>query len=149
VRSKKLKPFAWRPVAIYIGVVLVAGTGLILWDRAYEARLSPSVSIQPETVAKNLVEAVMGAGTVQSATLDRKTGRLTMVVKDTTDKAKSPAQTREQLSQQGSGAVEGVLRMVAFKQMVLQFVRDGKVLATVRGEPGKPPQTEFASELFK
>ncbi len=147
-RSRNPKPFAWRPVAIYIAVVLVAGAGLVLWDRAYEARLSPSVSIQPEVVAKNLVEALVGAGTVQSAKLDRKTGTLTMVVKDVlTDKGKPPAQNREQLSRQGSLAVESILGLIAFKQIVLQLVKDGKVLATVRGEPGKPPQTEFAPDL--
>ncbi|TMJ09752.1 MAG: hypothetical protein E6H02_08755 [Bacillati bacterium ANGP1] len=147
-KSRRPKLFAWRPVMIYIAAVLVAGAGLVLWDRAYEAGQRSSTSTQPEVIATNLVETIIGRGTVQSARLDRKTGTLRMVVKDIiADKGKTPAQKRDLLSREGQLAVEGTLGMVAFKQIVLQLVKDGKVLATVRGEPGKTPQTEFPPDL--
>ena len=77
-----------------------------------------------------------------------KPGTLRVVVKDIiADKGKTPAQKRDLLSREGQLAVEGTLGMVAFKQIVLQLVKDGKVLATVRGEPGKTPQTEFPPDL--
>ena len=146
MKLRRPKRFAWRPVTIYIAAVLICGTGLVLWDRAYEAgQRRPS---SPETVAATLVENIMGQGTVQRATLDRKTGTLRMVVKDVlAEKGKTPAQKREFLSREGQLAVEGILGMVAFKQIVLELVKDGKVMATVRGAPGKAPQTEFAPDL--
>jgi hypothetical protein len=39
------------------------------------------------------------------------------------------------------------LGLISFKQVVLHLVRDAKTVATVRAEPGKPPQTEFAPDL--
>jgi hypothetical protein len=145
-KPRRSRPFEWRPVLIYIALVVVAGAGLVLWDLSYEAR--QTAPTQPEVVAKNLVEAIVGPGTVQSARLDRKTGTLSMVVKDVvTERGKTPAQNRDLLSREGQMAVEGTLGMVRFKQIVLQLVKDGKVLATVRGEPGKAPQTEFGPDL--
>jgi hypothetical protein len=63
------------------------------------------------------------------------------------DKAKTPAERRDLLSKEGALAAERLLASVAFKHVVLQLVKDGKVLATVRAEPGKKPRTEFAPDL--
>ncbi|TMI91012.1 MAG: hypothetical protein E6H00_04805 [Bacillati bacterium ANGP1] len=143
-RSQKL--FDWRAAAIYIAAVAVAGAGLFAWDHAYQARLS-GPRLRPEALAKRLVESFVGDGTVQGSTLDR-SGTLTIRVKDVvTDKSKTPAQNRELVSREGSQAVERVLGLVAFKQIVVQVVRDGKVLATVRGKPGAKPETDFAPEF--
>lgn len=150
-KSRKAAPFAWRPVAIYVAVVIVVGAGLVLWDRAYVSRQTfpDLLRTQPEVVAKNLVENVVGAGTVQApVTLDRKTETVTLTVRDVvTDKGKTTAQKQELLSGEGRQAVESILGAVTFKHIVLKLVKDGKVLATVRGEPGKTPQTEFAPDL--
>ena len=103
--------------------------------------------MRPEDFAKRLVEGYVGTGTVQASTLDR-SGTLTIKIKDVvTDKSKTAAQNRELVSREGSQAIERVLGLVAFKQVVIQVVKDGKVLATVRGKPGAKPQTEFAPEF--
>ncbi len=150
-KSRMTAPFAWRPVAIYVAIVIVAGVGLVIWDRAYEGSqgsLGSSLSRRPEDAARNLVENVVGRGTVEIVTLDQKTGTVTITVRDVvSDKGKTPAEKRELLSGEGTQAVESVLGFVSFKHIVLKLVKDGKVLATVRGEPGKPPQTEFAPGL--
>ena len=141
--------FAWRPVAIYIAAVAVAGAGLVIWDRAYEAHQggAPASSLQPEVIAKRLVENVVGAGTVESSTLDSGTGTLTVRVKDVvTDKAKTPAQNKELLTGEGTQAVESILGLVSFKHVVVQLVKGSKVEATVRAEPGKKPQTDFSPD---
>ncbi|TMI81530.1 MAG: hypothetical protein E6H03_06855 [Bacillati bacterium ANGP1] len=143
-RSQRL--FDWRAAAIYIAVVVVAGAGLFAWDHAYQARVSGPL-LRPEDIAKSLVEGFVGNGTVQESTLDR-SGTLTIKVKDVVSgKSKTPAQNRELVSREGSQAVERVLGLVTFKQIVVQVVRDGKVLATVRGKPGAKPETEFAPEF--
>jgi len=150
-KSRKAAPFAWRPVAIYVAVVIVAGAGLVIWDRAYVSRQTfpDLLRTQPEVVAKNMVENVVGPGTVQTpVTLDRKTETVTLTVRDVvTDKGKTTAQKQELLTGEGRQAVESILGVVTFKHIVLKLVKDGKVLATVRGEPGKTPQTEFAPDL--
>ena len=147
-KSRKPPVFVWRAVAIYMAAVAVAFGGLFAWDRAYQARQTgPSTALRPEVVAKRLVESFVGAGTVESSTLDRN-GTLTVKVKDVvTDTSKTPAQNRELLSGEGAQAVERILGFVTFKQVVLQLVKGGKVVATVRGEPGKKPQTDFAPDL--
>lgn len=144
-KPKSRKLFEWRAGAIYIAAVAVAGAGLVAWDHAYEARVSRA--LRPEDIAKSLVEGFVGNGTVQATTLDR-SGTLTIKVKDVvSDTSKTPAQNRELVSREGSQAIERVLGLVTFKEMVVQVVRDGKVLATVRGKPGAKPETEFAPDF--
>jgi hypothetical protein len=151
-KSKKPKLLDWRPAAIYIAIVVAGAAGIIIWERAYEAKQSllgaPSSSLAPDAVAKRLVESYVGAGTVQSSKLDPKSGVLTMVVKDVvSDKGKTPAERRNLISGEGTLAAQRILGVVAFKQVVLRVAKDGKVIATVRAEPGKRPQTEFAPDL--
>ena len=150
-KSKKPRLFNWKPVAIYFAIVSAGAAGVIIWERAYEAKevpLAVPASFTPDVVARRLVESYVGAGTVQSAHLDPQSGVLTVVVRDVvSDKAKTPAERRALLSGEGTQAVERLLGSVAFKHVVLKLVKDGKVLATVRAEPGKKPQTEFALDL--
>ena len=150
-KTKKTRLFNWRPAVIYLAIVAAGAAGIIIWERAYEARETPLAlpsSFTPDVVAKRLVEGYVGAGTVQSSHLDPQNGVLTMVVRDVVaDKAKTPAERRDLLSKEGALAAERLLGSVAFKHVVLQLVKDGKVLATVRAEPGKKPQTEFAPDL--
>ncbi len=145
---RRQRAFPWRAVVIYVAIVLVAGVGLVVWERAYESGQHSLAAPSPETAARHLVENVVGAGTVQRVTLDQKTGTLTMDVKDVvTDKSKSPEKNRELLSGEGTQAAQAILGLISFKQVVLHLVKDGKTVATVRAEPGKTPQTEFAPDL--
>ena len=145
---KRQRVFPWRPAVIYVAVVLVASLGLVIWDRSYEASRQSVAAPPPEVAATHLVENVVGAGTVSHVVLDKKSGTLTMDVKDVvTDKAKTPAQNRELLSGEGTQAAQAILGFISFKRVVLHIVRDGKPVATVRAEPGKPTQTEFAPDF--
>jgi hypothetical protein len=145
---RRQRVFPWRPVVIYVAIVVVAGIGLVIWDRSYEASRHSVAAPSPEAAATHLVENVVGSGTVSHVVLDKKTGTLTMDVKDVvTDKNKTPVQNRELLSGEGSQAAQAILGFISFKQVALHLVKDGKTVATVRAEPGKPPQTEFAPDL--
>ncbi|HET8998618.1 MAG TPA: hypothetical protein VFP86_03115 [bacterium] len=147
-KPKKRMPFAWRPVMIYIAIVFVAGAGLVIWERAYEAKQESVASPPPEAAAKNLVEGYVGAGTVQSVRLDRRTGTLTLDVKDVvTDPKKTPAQNQELLSAEGTQAADRILGFVTFKHVVLRLMKDGKLRATVRADPGQTPHTEFVPDF--
>jgi hypothetical protein len=147
-KPKRRMPFAWRPVVIYVAIVLVAGAGLVIWERAYEAGQDSVAAPPPEAAAKNLVEGFVGAGTVQSVRLDRRTGTLTLDVKDVvTDPKKAPAQNRELLSAEGTQAADRILGFVTFKHVILRLVKDGKLRATVRADPGQTPHTEFVTDF--
>jgi hypothetical protein len=141
-------PFAWRPVAIYLATVVVAGAGLVIWDRSYEARQASPATPPLLAGARNLVEGYIGNGTVRSTKLDHRTGTLTMEVRDVVaDKGKTTAEKRELLSGEGTEAVKRIQGKIAFQHIVLKLMKDGKVLATVRADPGHEPQTEFAAEF--
>jgi hypothetical protein len=71
---KRRIPFRWRPVAIYVAIVVAAGAGLVIWDRAYEARQESPAAPPLVTGARNLVEGYVGSGTVQSTRLDPRSG---------------------------------------------------------------------------
>jgi hypothetical protein len=145
---KRQRVFPWRPALIYVVIVLVAGVGLIIWDRSYEAGRYSVAAPSPEAAATHLVENVVGSGTVSHVMLDKRTGALTMDVKDVvTDKSRGPVQNRELLSGEGTQAAQAILGFISFRQVVLHLVKDGKTVATVRAEPGKPPKTEFAPDI--
>lgn len=144
-KAKQRMPFAWRPVAIYLAIVAVAGVGLVIWDRAYEARRESLDAPRPEVVAKNLVENVVGPRTVRDVVYDRGSDTVTLTVNDVvTGKGKTPAQDRELLTGEGTQAVTSIQGLVTFKHIVLKLVKDGKLLATVRSDAGKAPQLQFA-----
>ena len=60
------------PIVIYIVVALVVTAGMFAWDvryrRAEEDRRKPPA---PETIARNLVENVIGANTVREVKVDK------------------------------------------------------------------------------
>lgn len=74
-RLAKKTGLSWVPVAIYVAVVVVAGAGLFTWDYLYrrkqeEAMRPPS----PDVLAKNLVENIIGRGTVKEIKVDEAAG---------------------------------------------------------------------------
>lgn len=147
-KARRGMPFTWRPVAIYLAVVVVAGAGLVISDRIYEARQAAPAAPPLLAGARNLVEGYIGAGTVRSSRLDDRTGTLTMEVRDVVaDKGKTAAEKRELLSGEGIEAVKRIQGKITFQHIVLKLMKDGKVLATVRADPGREPRTEFAAEF--
>ncbi|HKV44876.1 MAG TPA: hypothetical protein VJT32_09430 [bacterium] len=148
-KPKNQQIFPWRPAAIYLAIVAVVAVALGAWEHAYEARQAgTAASLRPDVIARRLVENVVGAGTVQSSTLDAKTDTLTMKVKDVvSDQAKTPEQKRALLSGEGTQAVQGILGLISFKHIVLELEKDNAVEATVRAEPGKTPTTDFSPAL--
>lgn len=136
--------FPWRPAAIYVGIVVLGAIGLFFWERAYEAQFAPP---SPDVLAKNLVQNVLGPGSVEAVRWDRKTDTVSMRVKDVVTEAKqTTAENRKRLSGEGTVAANIILQAVSFKHVVLTIVKDKKVEVTVRAEPGKAktPQIDFA-----
>ncbi len=137
----------WRHAAVYVALVAAAGFGLAAWDRAYEARFQPPPL---RVLAKNLVESLVGRGTVRSLSVDEKARTIDMTVEDVLIKpGQSPAEQRQNLTQEGALAIQ-VLRtqLKSFKTITVHLVKDGKPRATVAitGDQATPT-TEFAPDL--
>ncbi len=137
----------WRSAVIYVALVAAAGFGLAAWDRAYEARFRPPPL---RVLAKNLVESLVGAGTVRSLSVDEKARTIEITVEDVLVKpGQSPTEQRQNLTQEGTLAIQ-VLRtqLKSFKTITVHLVKAGKSLATVAvtGERATPT-TEFAPDL--
>ncbi len=137
----------WRHAAVYAALVAAAGLGLAAWDRAYESRFQrPPLRV----LAKNLVESLVGGGTVRSLSVDEKAHTIDVTVEDVLIKpGQSPAEQRQNLTQEGTLAIQ-VLRtqLKSFKTITVHLVKAGTPLATVAttGERATPT-TEFAPGL--
>ncbi len=150
-RSAKIRRLHWKPVAVYSGLVILALTAVALWDRAYEAQQAARFRPPPRPVlAKNIVEGLVGSGTVENVAFDEKAGTLEMSVKDVLVKSgQTPAEMKKNLTAEGSLSVQVLQSQITgLRTITLHFVRDGKVLATVRNVPGQTqPAVEFSPDL--
>ncbi len=151
MKARKGRAFPWKAAAIYAILVAAAMGGVAAWDHAYEARQEALLQPPPPPVlAKNLVEDVIGPGTVHNVAVDEKAGTADLVVEDVLVKpGQSRAEMEKNLISEGSLAIQ-LLRgqMHTLKAVTLHLVKSGKPLATVRVDAGHPsPVTEFAPDL--
>ncbi len=140
----------WRPASIYAALVLAAGAGLVVWDHAYEARREALLNPPPNVLAKNLVEDIIGQGTVHNVSVDQKAGTIDVTVEDVLVKpGQSRVEQQKNLTTEGSLAIQLMQsRLRSFKTIAVHVVKAGKPLATVKAEGGKTtPTTEFAADL--
>src|SRR2546428_7734805 len=86
-RLAKKTGLSWVPVAIYIAAVVVVGGGLFAWDYAYRRKAEEALRPPPpDVLAKNLVENIIGRGTVK----DVKVGEAAGTGEGTVEFATSP-----------------------------------------------------------
>ena len=141
----------WRHAAIYGTLVVAAGLALGLWDHAYEARQAALLAPPPpEVLAKNLVENIVGPGSVHTVSADPKAGTLDMTVEDVLVKpGQSRADEQKNLTTEGALAIQLLQsRLPGYKSITIHLVKSGKPLATVKVGSGKTaPTTEFAPEI--
>jgi len=140
----------WRHAAIYAALVVVAGVAIALWDHAYEARQADALKPPPpEVVAKNLVEDVVGLGSVSNVVLDQKASSLEMTVQDVLLKpGQSRDEQRKNVSAEGGYAIQFLENRMPLKKVTLHIMKANKALATVSYEAGqKTPTTQFGPDL--
>ncbi len=127
------------PILIYVVVAAVVAAGMYAWDiqfrRAEEARRRPP---EPEVIARNLVENVVGAGTVKEVKIDKGTKTLTMTFESQLFKPEKPKKDlRELLEAEATLATQAVVSQLRDIDKVLMTLTAGdKTLATaevVRG----------------
>lgn len=141
----------WHHAAIYAALVVAVGVALALWDHAYEARRAALLRPPPpEVLAKNLVEDIVGPGTVRHVSVDPKAGALDLTVEDVLVKpGQSRAEKQKNLTTEGTLAIQLVQsRLRSLTTVTVHLVKAGTPLATVRIAPGqKAPTADFAAGL--
>ncbi|MBI3998649.1 MAG: hypothetical protein HY355_06410 [Armatimonadetes bacterium] len=131
-----------RPIVIFAVVVVVATVGMYLWDVQYrkveEARRRPP---DPEVIARNLVENVVGAGTVKDVKVDRAKKTIAVTFESTQFKPERPKKDlRELLEAEATLATLAVLslpQMHEYQQVTATLVHQGKTLAVAEAVRGK------------
>lgn len=127
-RISKKTGISLGPILIYIAAVSVIGAGLFAWDAAYrrkqeEAQKPPP----PEVLAKNLVENIIGRGTVKDVKVDEAAGTVEVVFESATYPPAARATTSGEVLAQGLDRVIAGMR-----------VDKDEPLAYVKGSEGKP-----------
>ncbi len=149
LRGKRGRRANVIPVAAYVLFVLIVGGGLFAWDRAYEARQRALFTpASPPVVVRNMIESIVGAGTVTNVKIDDRAGTLDVTVKDVLVKpGQSLDEKKKNLSTEGALAIQFVQGRLRYKVMTVHLVQDGKVLATVTASGQTAPKTEYAPDL--
>lgn len=150
-RAGRLWSLLWTPTTAYVLAAAAVLGGLLLWDHIYEARQAAAFRPPPpQVLVKNLVEDVVGTGTVRNVTLDEKSGALTVTVEDVLVKPRqSPAEVRRELTTEGTLPIQLVQsRMPWIKTITLRLVKGGRLLATARLVAGqKAPVVDISPDL--
>jgi hypothetical protein len=128
------------PILIFVGVAVVLTAGLYAYDvqyrRAEEARRRPP---EPEAIARNLVENIVGAGTVKEVTFDRDRKAITVTFESALFRPDRPrAEMRELLEAEATLATQAVLtQMRDIEKVVARLVAQGRVLAVAEMARGR------------
>lgn len=134
-RIAKKTGISLGPVLIYIAVVLVAGAGLFVWDyydrRREEAARKPP---PPEVLAKNLVENIIGRGTVKSVKVDPAAATVEVVFESATYPPASRSTVAGEVVSQGLDRIIPGLRVTKGEPLVYVKGSDGKVVVAAQAE---------------
>ena len=141
------------PIVIYVAVAVVVAAGMFLWDlqyrRAEEARRRPP---EPEVIAKNMVENVVGAGVVKEVKVDRDKKAIAVTFESALFKPDKPKkELRELLEAEATLATQAILvQMREYSQVTATLISQGKTLMTAETLRGKDkPTTTFVDERLK
>lgn len=133
-------PAMWRPIAIYVGLVILAGAGIVFWDHAYQAQQAALYQPpSPPVMAKDIIESIVGRGTVHDVNVNTKTGQADLTVEDVLTKpGQSAAEVKKNLTAEGTLTVQALrANMPSLKSVTIHLVKSGKPLATAHMAPGQ------------
>ncbi len=137
-RFAKKTGLSLGPILIYVGIVAALGAGLFAWDYSYRRKVEEARKPPPtDVLAKNLVENIIGQGTVKSVAVDQASGSVEVVFESATYPPAARSEVAGEVLAQGL-AREGM------------EVKKGDPLATVKGSDGKTAvaaRAEFAGRV--
>jgi hypothetical protein len=141
------------PIVIFVAAAVVITAGMYLWDlqyrRAEEARRRPP---EPEVIAKNLVENIVGAGVVKEVKVDRDAKVIAVTFESALFKPERPkSEMRELLEAEATLATQGILvQMRDYTRVNATLTSQGKTLATAEAVRDRERVvTTFVDERLK
>jgi biotin carboxyl carrier protein len=126
---------SWGPILTYLAVVLVATGGLVAWDVAYrrreeEARRPPP----PEVLVRNLVENIIGRGSVKALTVDEAAGTVDVTFESATYPPAARALVSGEVVARNLDQLLVGLRVARGDPLVYVRTSDGKVVLGAQAE---------------
>ncbi|MDR7556069.1 MAG: hypothetical protein QN157_10735 [Armatimonadota bacterium] len=127
------------PIAVYVAVAVLVTGGMYVWDLSYrrqqEARRRPP---EPEVLARNLVENIVGANTVRAVTVDREKKTVAVTFTSVLFKPEKPKkELRDLLEAEATLATQAILsQMRDYGTVTATLVHDGTTLATATATRG-------------
>ncbi|MDR7543957.1 MAG: hypothetical protein QN120_06895 [Armatimonadota bacterium] len=141
------------PILLYVAAIVVITAGMYAWDvqyrRAEEARRRPP---EPETIARSLVENVVGAGLVRDVKVDRERKAVAVTFESALFKPGKPKkELRELLEAEATLATQAILvQMRDYSQVTATLTSQGKTLASAQAVRGTEKVTiTFVDERLK
>ncbi|MDR7417711.1 MAG: hypothetical protein QN178_02235 [Armatimonadota bacterium] len=137
VRKTGINPV---PIAIYVVLAIVITAGMYVWDlqyrRAEEARRRPP---EPEVIAKNLVENIVGAGVVKEVKVDKDKKAIAVTFESALFKPEKPKrELRELLEAEATLATQVILtNMRDYSQVTATLINQGQTLAVADAVRGR------------
>lgn len=127
------------PVAVYVAVAVLVTGGMYAWDLSYrrqqEARRRPP---EPEVLARNLVENIVGANTVREVKVDREKKTVAVTFTSVLFKPEKPKkELRDLLEAEATLATQAILsQMREYNTVTATLVHNGATLATAAATRG-------------
>jgi len=128
------------PIVVYIAIAVVVTAGMYAWDvqfrRTEEARRRPP---EPEVVARNLVENVIGAGTVKEVKIDKSTKTLSLTFESALFKPEKPKkELRDLLEAEATLATQSIVAQLRdIDRVLITLTGGGSTLATAEAARGR------------
>ncbi len=134
-RLVKKTGLSWVPVTIYIGVVVAVSAGLFSWDYLYRRRQEEALRPpSPDVLAKNLVENIIGRGSVRDIKLDEGAGTVEVTFESATYPPAARAVVGGEVVSKGLDQVMIGLRVVKGDPLVYVRTPDGKTVVAAQAE---------------
>ncbi len=134
-RFTKKTGLSWVPILIYVVVVVVAGGGLFAWDYAYRRRQEQAMKPpSPDVLAKNLIENVIGRGSVKDIKVEEAAGTVEVTFESATYPPAARATVSGEVISKELDRVMVGLRVVKGDPLVYVRTNDGKITLTAQAE---------------
>ncbi len=122
-------------MAIYVAVVVVAGAGLFTWDYLYRRRQEEAMKPPPpDVLAKNLVENIIGRGSVKDIKIDEAAGTADVKFESATYPPAARATVSGEVVSKSLDQVMVGLRVVKGDPLVYVRANDGKITLAAQAE---------------
>jgi len=134
-RLAKKTGLSWVPVVIYVAAVAVVSGGLFAWDYAYRRKAEEALRLpSPDVLARNLVENIIGRGTVKDIKVSETAGTVEVTFESATYPPAARATVSGEVVSKDLDRVMVGLRVVKGDPLAYVRTSDGKIILAAQAE---------------